>query len=391
VIVVLLLGCVAVSAQSKWKVLKMDYEPVLIGISFLDEQTGFMAGGQNGVPPEGGPQVYKSLDAGNNWEWLPHGGAAMMFLDVAMDSKTNGVTAGVGLFGVVPGIEYTKNGNNFNRTLEVEFIDECQSTEVVKGVHGAFGLAGEFDKSNGVAVSFDQGVHFTHFDANLTTGARYGSYPSRTTWYVSAGDWPEDLRDQAPGVHALTQRIRISRQEAEANNGYLHMGVNFDLEPVASHDPNAGYSCQFAKTTDGGKTWTSLYKSTDFYPNGISCPTVNSCWAVGEADNGASPGVRILHTGDGGRTWEVQMFNPNPRYSLLAVDFLDEQEGWAAGGELSLAHFSGHFWHTTNGGKNWTLNQVPGVYGNDMSFVNKNRGWATAFTWDEQSAVVVYN
>lgn len=77
----------------------MDYEPVLIGISFLDDNTGFMAGGQNGEPPVcscvavlflltshlrlaqvGGPQVYKSVDAGQNWRWLPHSGAAMMFL-----------------------------------------------------------------------------------------------------------------------------------------------------------------------------------------------------------------------------------------------------------------------------------------------------------------------
>jgi len=391
-ILLFLLASSAFSQQS-WKVLKMDYEPVLIGISFLNDNEGYMAGGQNGTPPEGGPQVYKTADAGHNWRWLPHGGAAMMFLDVAMDSTTNGVTAGVGLFGIVPGIEYTVDGEKFNRTLEIEFIDECQSTETVRGVRGAFGLAGEFDKSNGVAMSFDKGLHFTHYDANLTTGARYGSYPSRTTWYVTAGEWPNDARDDAPGIHALTQRIRLSRQQSEndENANYVHNGVHFDLEPKEHTDKNAGYKCQIKKTVDGGKTWQQLYTNDQFYPNGISCPTVNSCWAVGEAVGGPGAGIYILHTGDGGRNWDVQLRNPNPHFSLLAVDFIDEQEGWAAGGELSALHFMGHFRHTVNGGKNWTLSQVPQIYGNDMSFINKNKGWATAFTVHEQSAVVAYN
>ena len=64
-------------------------------------------------------------------------------------------------------------------------------------------------------------------------------------------------------------------------------------------------------------------------------------------------------------------------------------QGWAAGGELDI-RFVGHFWHTTNAGKTWTLETVPHVYGNDMSFVNKGKGWATAFTADGESAVLAY-
>jgi len=301
------------------------------------------------------------------------------------------VTAGVGLFGVVPGIEYTKDGEKFNKTLEVELIDECQSTERVQGVVGAYGLAGEFDKSNGVAISFDQGAHFAHFDANLTTGARYGSYPNRNTWYVTAGEWPNEERDNAPGVHALTQRIRMHRKQGNANSQtHITNGVNFDLHPEEFAHKNGNYRCQIKRTIDAGKTWQNLFTHEDFYPNGISCPTVNSCWVVAEAVGGPGAGIHILHTGDGGKTWDEQLRNSNPHYSLLAVDFLDDQEGWAAGGELSALHFSGHFWHTTNGGKNWTLNQVPQIYGNDLSFINKNKGWATAFTVHEQSAVAAY-
>jgi len=382
-----LLALVVVSAQPRWQVLKPDYEPVLVGISFLDDNVGFMSGGQNGEPPVGGPQVYKSLDGGNSWQWLPHSGFAMMFLDVAMDTKTNGVTAGVGIL-VVPGIEYTVTGNNFNKTLEVEMIDECQSTEVIKGVAGAFGLAGDFDKSNGAAVSFDRGLHFTHYDANLTTISRYGAYPNRNTWYISAGDWP-GRKNKVPGVKQLTQRISIITEQDE-NSKFIRNSFRFNTQPVA--DPNPNYDCNIAKTTDGGRSWQMLFKTEDFYPNGISCPTVNSCWVVAEADHHSpiGEGIHILHTTDGGKSWETQLRNTNPHFSLLALEMINEQEGWAGGGELAATHITGHFWHTVNGGKNWTLETVPGVYPNDFSFINRNKGWATAFTIHGDSAVLAY-
>jgi len=364
---------------------------VLIGISFVDENTGYMSGGQNGQPPVGGPQGYRSDDAGENWTWLPHQGAAAMFLDTAAWTKTSAVVAGVAITRFIPGIEYTRNGQFWNRSTELETMDECQSAERVSGIPGGFGLAGVFDVSNGVAISWDGGNRFTHYDANITFDARYGYYPSRTVFYVSAGMWPGKQRRQVgSGVHDLTQRIQIHRT-ADAN-GVLAHRVKFDFDVAGKKSADGDtYHCELAKTEDAGKTWKTTYHSEDFYPNGISCPTINSCWVVGEAlHDSPKPGVRILHTGDGGKTWDVQLYNPNPHYSLLAVEFINENEGWAAGGELSALHFMGHFWHTINGGKNWTLNEVPQVYGNDMSFINKNRGWATAFTIHEESAVMAY-
>jgi hypothetical protein len=384
-------------AAPAWKVLKGDLDPVLMGISFLDNNTGFMAGGQDGTPPEGGPQVYKTTDAGNTWTWLPHGGSAMMFLDVAMGSKTNGVTAGVGLIGVIPGVEYTQDGNTFNATTDFELDEECQSTEVIRGTTGAYGLAGGFGKANGVAVSTDKGVTFQHYDAGLNTTSRYGSYPSPKVWYLSAGQWPSETRKSGPGIKHLTERISLER--VTKNDNSLDYKVNYRLydenapKRVVKQTPDDTYVAAIVKTTDGGATWNVLYYDEgNFYFNAISCPSELHCFAVGEADDGPKPGARILHTADGGQTWEVQMYNNNPAYSLMAIEFIDENTGWAAGGELD-AHFRGHFWFTSDAGKTWTLNPLAGVYGNDMSFIGTAKaykGYATAFTWDDQSSVLVY-
>jgi photosystem II stability/assembly factor-like uncharacterized protein len=389
---------VAVSAAGpQWKVLKNDLDPVLIGISFLDNQTGFMAGGQDGTPPEGGPQVYKTTDGGNNWTWLPHGGSAMMFLDVAMGSKTNGVTAGIGLLGVVPGVEFTMDGKQFNASKDFELDEECQSTEVIRGTTGAYGLAGDFGKVSGVAVSTDKGRTFQHYDAKLNTSSRYGSYPSPNVWYLSAGQWPEETRKSGPGIKHLTERISMER--VVLNDNSLDYRVNFRLyeegrpSRITKMTDNNTYIAAIAKTTDAGKTWeTVFYDEGNFYFNAISCPSEEHCFAVGEADDGPKPGARILHTADGGKTWEVQMYQTSPAYSLMAIEFIDENTGWAAGGELD-AKFNGHFWFTSDAGKTWTLNPLRGVYGNDMSFVGnakQYKGYATAFTWDDQSSVLVY-
>ena len=63
------------------------------------------------------------------------------------------------------------------------------------GVNGdgglKFGIAGSYlPNTEGVGFSVDGGATFKAFDANLTTIDRYGAFPTDTTWYVSAGNWP---------------------------------------------------------------------------------------------------------------------------------------------------------------------------------------------------------
>jgi len=380
------------AAPGKWTVVDRDYAPVLIGISAIDNNTVYMSGGQDGEPPVGGPQVYKSVDGGHNWVLLPHAGSALMFLDVAFGNVLNGVVAGLGLFEVVPGIEFTLNGHTFNRSAVIELADACQSVETIKGVKGGFGLTGGFGNANGCAVSTDGGITLKFIDAKLNTTARYGSFPTPTTWYLSAGDWPENKLPAAAGEHRLSQRVSVHRHPVtKVTKPSFKL---YDPEaPAKVYAPDDTYHAAIAKTTDAGATWTTVYYDQgNFYFNGISCSTDQHCWAVGEANDGPNPGSRILHTADGGKTWEVQLYNKNPAYSLMAIEMLTDLEGWAAGGELD-AKFQGQFWHTLDGGVTWTDMEVFSIYANDLSFVvgpRGHKGFATAFTLESQSAIVVY-
>jgi hypothetical protein len=65
------------------------------------------------------------------------------------------------------------------------------------GVNGdggeKFGVTGTYGSVEGVGFSVDGGASFTTFDAKLTTEARYGAFPTDTTWYVAAGTLPNLL------------------------------------------------------------------------------------------------------------------------------------------------------------------------------------------------------
>lgn len=101
-------------------------------------------------------------------------------------------------------------------------------------------------------------------------------------------------------------------------------------------------------------------------------------WVVGSA------GV-ILHTGDGGTTWEVQKSGTD--YELEGVFFVDSLNGWAVGGNIRPPRKEnfidrdvgamGIILHTTDAGKTW-LPQVMGdarwLY--DVTFIDKDMGWA---------------
>ena len=91
---------------------------------------------------------------------------------------------------------------------------------------------------------------------------------------------------------------------------------------------------------DEGETWTQADKVpftktlTD-----ISCPSQNKCWATGHD-------ATILHSFDGGQTWEVQYQDIDFDAPLLSIHMYDDYEGVALGAfALSL--------RTANGGISW--------------------------------------
>ena len=83
-------------------------------------------------------------------------------------------------------------------------------------------------------------------------------------------------------------------------------------------------------------------------------------WAVGRWGS-------VLHTADGGKTWEKQDSGVN--YTLSSVNFVDEKSGWAVGDQGTIIH-------TADGGKTWEKQKSPVTYFlMGISFATKDKGW----------------
>ncbi len=132
-----------------------------------------------------------------------------------------------------------------------------------------FGLTGTFGGKQGVAVSTNGGAVFKRFPISaLFTDARYGAFPSPTTWYVAAGEWPASpsssppppmarqpsmVVEDAPAAVSRANPLRKSIFQDE--NGRIPRHFNPKMMPRDT----TGYKAQILKTNDGGNTWTTLF------------------------------------------------------------------------------------------------------------------------------------
>jgi len=385
---------VALASAGTWSVLKKDIETIAIGISFVNQTHGWIPGDQNGV----GALFIRTQDGGNNWIPCPHNGYVTIPMGIAMEvynGVVSGVISGLGIGRELPPMEYTADGFTFQApSPNPDFIGESQDAKVIHGLVGAFGLPGTFTNSkdqtaNGLQGSFDGGKTWQNYDVGFEDPlARYGHFPDPSNWYIAAGDFPSLSKNTDPDVKVINSKLSIHKEKGVQ---WSHL-----TRPARSLQQEYGYKAAIAASHDGGKTWATVYNDTgNFYFNDIDCPTATDCWVVGESESDSSePGVRILHSGDSGATWQVQYYNNNPDYSLMEVAMLNSQEGWACGGLLTHS-ITGEFWHTTNGGVTWNLEQsVADAYCTAISFVQPTGspylGWATAFTLEGQSSVLVY-
>jgi photosystem II stability/assembly factor-like uncharacterized protein len=382
----LVLAVVAATANAaSWSKPSSDIAGEIIAGGMSSKGEGFMVGGSTGI----GAQIFKSTDFGSTWEAKV---APTSFMLVAAGvSKTTENSAVIN--DVLAGTSYTTDGNNFTKSAGGG--GESQSVEAFGlgcyGVTGAFGPGG-----SGVAISNDGGATFTNFPipADVLDGnhpARYGAFPSATTWYVSAGSWPSNShlfgRDEGSKlVKQLSESIQL-RQSLSTGKVFPRWTAG-----VRNLGNITGYHGAIAKTVDGGKTWTKVFQQDDyFYFNGIHCSSETSCIAVAEGHNCAKPGAHIFTTTDGGKTWTQTMSDPGSNSGLFGARMVSATEGWAAGGGASsTGMMEGRFWHTMDGGKTWSKEPLAGCMAMGIDCSDKGHCVSPAVSQMQQGTIATY-
>ena len=347
-----------------------EMQTVCMSVGFeKDGVTGWAGGGTNGV----GAQIIKTEDSGKTWKPVfgqdPTHPAFNIFLATAVKDAKSSVVSGV-LFQT-----YTTDGNTFNASTN-GVLSAAQDAAVLP--NGSFALVTQSASGeNGVALS-DDGKTWSFSDIGLDPDkylTRYGAFPSNDVWYVTAGSWPEQEEEEAAAARHLTSRVSVSA------DGKLR------VRPTAARNDDTGYYAAIAKSTDGGKTFTTVYQKEDagVYPNGIHCSSEVHCVATLEGET-----THIMVTTDGGATWVKTMDDPDPKASLVAVHMVDEKEGWVSGGHMTYDDFEGRYWHTLDGGKTWAKEAIKGLYMFSFDLVSKTAGYSVALTMQSGVQLLKY-
>eukprot|EP01040_Poterioochromonas_malhamensis_P012089 gene12089-13218_t len=276
------------------------------------------------------------------------------------------------------GIFYGNAGDDFTPNTATGPWETLVTQNVRSFGTKGFAVVGRFKGEgtvNGVAVAADgpDGTWTLHsIGLSLDQGyyARYGSFPSTNTWYVTSGNWPHQSDDKLTNgiVERVSARISV----------YYNVGDNTpQITFLSARNLLGTYPGAISKTTDGGATWTKVFDSNgQFAINQIDCFDEQNCYATGE--NGKK--AVIVKTTDGGANWSNVMTLDGPK-SLSAVRMISATEVWVSGGEPSSGPYAskeivGNYFHTSDGGATWDKTSFNG-YGYDLTFKNGN-GYAAA-------------
>ena len=104
--------------------------------------------------------------------------------------------------------------------------------------------------------------------------------------------------------------------------------------------------------SNDGKSWAQVEVPVRAPLTAVSFADAKNGWAVGHD-------AAIVHTADGGKTWELQNFQPELEKPFLGVLFLDASHGFAVGAY-------GLFDETTDGGKTWSEVKADAVRGDEL-------------------------
>jgi photosystem II stability/assembly factor-like uncharacterized protein len=355
-----------------------EHNSVCLQVAFdAAGRVGFAGGGSHDGCPA---HIQKTTDGGVTWEvaW-PQGNCSdldfNLFLSAATRDDTHAVVGGA-FFQT-----WTEDGASFYPALN-NFGTPPQDAGVIPG-SGQFALVSGKERrvgGNSVDVS-DNGVNYTRIpipDTAVNSSnhlARYGAFPSKDVWYVTAGTFE--------GSGAATSRNKLSRHfVVDDQTGTIRVRA----APAAA-GPNDGDTAAIVKTADGGKTWSLVYKNKpgdNIYPNGIHCASEQHCVACLEGDT-----ARIVVTRDGGQTWKETMHDTDPHSSLMAVHMLTDKEVWVAGGHPAQ-NFEGRFWHSLDGGDTWTKTAFPGTYIVSLDMQSQSSGFAVALTSQQPAGLKLF-
>lgn len=376
-----------------WLIRDHDALVGALAVSFVDENNGLAVGVRDLTG-----FISRTTDGGITWEttWSEFGawGRDVTFVD---GNPGIAVVAGVDLATVSPHVLLsTDGGATWERQSLPDGLGEGDARNVAFADANTGIATVPHAPTGNVLRTTDGGVtwelHETGADAALLdvtfVEGGVGTIVGTDGAILRTTDGGETWESQDSGTSLGLQQVSFS----DADHGIVLAGAGIEqgrivtttdggetwtvrdspasfLEAVAFSDTltatAAGAGGDIYRTTDGGQTWepvgTRLAKAPLFDVELIDANTATAV-AGGSVDPPIDPGFRIIRSEDGGNTWVGQ--ESGSPWPLYGVTFVDQDTGFAVGGNPFPGQLDAVILKTTDGGDHWldvTPPDLPGT------------------------------
>jgi photosystem II stability/assembly factor-like uncharacterized protein len=302
-------------------------------ISFVDAQTGFVAGG--------GGLISKTTNAGATWSAITPLQTNWSYFQVKIVSPTE-----MYLVGAPDSLYKSTNLGATWTALPIMPVSGPASTFIWYSLDkqgSLMTLAGDYGI---IAKSTNGGTSWTSDSFLLTTQLMFDiqKVPNTSTMVAVGRQF------------AAMQRQVIRSTNMGGSWSAIDVPVATDLQAVSFVNSQLGYACgtntQVVKTTDAGLTWSAVTRphATNYTLNTIEFVDANTGWVA--VNFAAVTGGNIFKTTDGGTTWTQQTIGTTDQ--IVKLDMVDANVGY-----LCLNPSNRPIYKTTNGGTNWTAVTQP--------------------------------
>ena len=303
--------------------------PASWGVSFLDEQRGWIAG-VHGL-------VFETTDSGITWRSLNSGNGAEIN-DIEMFDSQRGLAVGI-------------NGYLF-RTDDAGArwnVDRLKVTGVVLFRNENLNAVDIVDDQFAVTVG-DDGVAYKTADGGLTwTSIGFPNLPE--TYNISDVHFRSHNDGWIVGQDLDLAHFRTVYHTVDGGQTWTRPFDDTASFSSVEFEGERGWMAtlgsRFLRSTDGGATWTE-----GFLPdNGLAPITLDMQFAA-DGLTGYAVGWYgyVAKTTNGGVTWVLQNIGTTERH-LSDLAIISPTEVWAS-------TYNGYAYHTTNGGSTWIAEPV---------------------------------
>ncbi len=223
-------------------------------------------------------------------------------------------------------------------------------TPVPQLVLPALRRIGFFDARHGWALACRSAMYPSGAFMTADGGRNWRPLPGDSGAGWLAADFLDPRTGVLAGRNATAALVRGGQSEAVRAGGVdLRSWTQWRLQPSGAGWA-VGDGGLIAATNDLGTTlhvFSHLPVAARYFDFAALAVRGPNCWIAG------SPGTRVFHTADAGRTWEA--FDTGSVVPLRALTFADDQHGWAAG-ELGV------ILATDDGGRSWRPQRSGGLH-----------------------------